>query len=272
MKSRAARQLNDLITQHKQSLALQHDRIVEIKAAKEVADKLKEQWTTANDNLVRLRSSPTSKALEQAKNLNEKVGYLKRELEDIDEKARLIGKLDELSNRQDEIRENISALEDINERLKAAEAEQIQRAHSAIADETLTFLHEDLPRQDSFENAKVVQFSFRENNIAIDGEHYFSASSKVYLKNSLLAGFFFAAANNPKFRHPRLLILDTLEDKGMEPERSQNFQKLLVKASLVASAKHQVICATAMIDPSLNNSEFVVGEYSTHDNRTLAIR
>ncbi|OAN96833.1 hypothetical protein A8B75_04305 [Sphingomonadales bacterium EhC05] len=272
MKSRAARQLNDLISQHKQSLALQADRIIDIKVARERAKKLIGQWTSTNENLVRLRSSPTSRAREQAKNLNEQVGYLKRELEDVDEKANLIGKLDELSKRQDQIKSDVSEIEDKNERLKAAESEQIQKAHSAIADETLTFLHDDLQRQDSFENAKVVQFSFRENNMAIDGENYFSASSKVYLKNSLLSGFLFAAANNSKFRHPRLLILDTLEDKGMEPARSQNFQRLLVKQSLLASANHQVIFATAMIDPELNTPEYVVGEYSTHDKRTLAIK
>lgn len=64
--------------------------------------------------------------------------------------------------------------------------------------------------------------------------------------------------------------MDTVEDKGMEPLRSQNFQKLLFKHSREAKSENQVIIYTSMIAPELNIPSVTVGEFYTHDKRTLA--
>lgn len=56
----------------------------------------------------------------------------------------------------------------------------------------------------------------------------------------------------------------------MEPERSQNFQRLLVAASERTQVDHQVIFATAMIAEELNDA-FTVGAFSSHADRTLAV-
>ena len=170
-----------------------------------------------------------------------------------------------------ELTASIAELTDLNQRLKTSEAQRLAKAYTAVADETVFFLHHDLPRQDSFQKAESVSFSFADDKITVDGESYFSASSKVYLKNSFLSAFLFSAARDPQFRHLRLLILDTIEDKGMEPERSQNFQQLLVDRSAEIEADHQIIFATAMINPNLDTEEFVVGRKSTHDERSLLL-
>jgi hypothetical protein len=72
-------------------------------------------------------------------------------------------------------------------------------------------------------------------------------------------------------RHPRFLILDTIEDKGMEPERSHHFQELLAEMSTNADVDHQLIYATAMIAPSLENTNHVVDRFYTHNDRTLKL-
>ena len=123
----------------------------------------------------------------------------------------------------------------------------------------------------AFQNAETVTFSFAKDDIKVDGQSYFSASSTVYLKNSFLSAFLFCAARDQLFRHFRIAILDTIEDKGMEPERSQNFQRLLVDQSASIEADHQIIFATAMINPELDTEEYVVGLSSTHDQRTLKV-
>lgn len=66
-----------------------------------------------------------------------------------------------------------------------------------------------------------------------------------------------------------MLIMDTIEDKGMEPERSHNFQKILRRVSEASDVEHQVIIATSMIAPELENSPLVVGRFYTHERRTL---
>jgi hypothetical protein len=66
-------------------------------------------------------------------------------------------------------------------------------------------------------------------------------------------------------------MLDTIEDKGMEAIRSQNFQRLIVAISESSKVQHQIIYATAMIAPELNDPRYTVGTASTHDQRTLRI-
>jgi hypothetical protein len=105
----------------------------------------------------------------------------------------------------------------------------------------------------------------------VNGESFFSASSMVYLRNSFYAGFLKSALENSAFRHPRFLIMDTVEDKGMEPKRSHHFQNLLAEMSGSASVDHQLIYATAMIAPELENSPYVVDRFYTHEDRTLSL-
>ena len=102
----------------------------------------------------------------------------------------------------------------------------------------------------------------------MDDHTYFSASSRVVLKTAFLVGFLSAALNDPMFRHPRFLMIDITEDKGMEQERSHNFQRQVIEISATAPVEHQIILATAMpwlhIDPSL-----FVGKFSTLQQGTL---
>ena len=114
-------------------------------------------------------------------------------------------------------------------------------------------------------------FDFRKDSIAVDGPGYSSASSTIYLKNALLTGFLAAAASDPGFRHFRFLVLDTIKDKGMEPERSRNFQELLAARSAELASEHQIIFATAMISPAQDEAKYLVGRNSTHAQRTLRI-
>jgi len=91
-------------------------------------------------------------------------------------------------------------------------------------------------------------------------------------KSSFFLGFCAAAMKDPLFRHPRFVMIDTIEDKGMEPERSHNFQNQILRTSNEATVEHQIIYATAMIAPDLNDERFTVGKFSTRDSPTLAIQ
>jgi hypothetical protein len=91
------------------------------------------------------------------------------------------------------------------------------------------------------------------------------------LKSSFFLGFLAAATKEPFFRHPRFCMIDTIEDKGMEPIRSHNFQKQIVRVSEQSNVEHQIIFATSMIAPEFNNARYTIGRFSTHDDRTLDI-
>ncbi|GLS44198.1 hypothetical protein [Methylobacterium brachythecii] len=127
-------------------------------------------------------------------------------------------------------------------------------------------------QQDTFEDAKFVKFSFKQDSISVDGETYFSASSRAILKSSFCLGFLAAAAKDASFRHPRFAMIDVLENMGVEAERSQNFQMLIAQTSAELPADHQIIYATAMIAPELDDETYTIGRYSTLDEPTLAFR
>jgi hypothetical protein len=180
--------------------------------------------------------------------------------------------VDQLSQRKEELNTSISKLRSDNERLRVSQQQRLERAYTLIADEVRFLLRNDLRRQDSFENPQSIEFSFSDNKISVDGHSYFSASSRAILKSSFVLGFFAAATKDRQFRHPRFVMLDTIEDKGMEPDRSRNFQNHILKISEQATAEHQIIFATAMISPDLDDPGFTIGKFSTRDDPTLDIR
>lgn len=271
LQARMLRQLASIRLQLRQSKALQHDRENEIRNAKSLREKLLSEWRVASENVDRLQSQPTSLVRNQIRLLYEELGGLQQEQKTLSDRATLIEKLDQMSAESKDTSAEMATIEDTNRRLIAAEEDRLKIGKTSIADQVLWFLRHDLPRQDTFQDAKSLNFSFEKDSISVNGIEYFSASSKVYLKNAFIVGFLFAAVQQPAFRHLRFAILDTIEDKGIEPERSQNFQRLLVEKSLNSKIDHQIIFATAMIDPSLDDDKFVVGRKSTHSDRTLKI-
>lgn len=76
-----------------------------------------------------------------------------------------------------------------NESIKLSQEQALARAYTAIADEIRLLLRNDLKRQDSFEDPKSIEFDFGKNKISVDGNTYFSASSRVILKSSFFVGF-----------------------------------------------------------------------------------
>lgn len=152
-----------------------------------------------------------------------------------------------------------------NQRIK------LSNAYSKIEEFALTLLHSDLGRQAEFSHGKKVELDFEKNTFALDGENNFSESSNVYLKNSVRFAIFFASLVEAFFRLPRFVLCDNIEDKGMEPDRSQSFQKEIVRLSLEATTRHQIIITTSMISPELNDTELCVGDFYTEENKTLRL-
>lgn len=271
-KGRITAMINETALQLKQSRILQDRRIESIEKLEADVETLKDRWQVAARRLSELRRLPSSDARDRLRDLHRRAGYIERELEDLSEKARVIHLIDEISSRKNALNEQLNKLRDNNERLRASQQKRLVHAYDLIASEVKMLLRSDLRRQDSFENAENVQFDFATNRISVDGHTYFSASSRVILKSSFFLGFFAAATKDAQFRHPRFLLLDTIEDKGMEPERSHNFQNLILKVSQSSQVQNQVIYATAMISPLLDDEQYIVGKFSTRDDPTLNIQ
>ena len=216
--------------------------------------------------------TPTSAARDHLRALQRSAGYVDRQLEDLSNKEKLSAAYEQLIARKSTLNAEMTTLSSRNEALRLSLSRRLSVAYAEVESEVLDLLHKDLPREESFINARTVQFDFSANKLSVDNQSYFSASSRVILRNSFFVGLFSAATKDPSFRHLRLCILDSIEDKGMQPERSHNFQRLVVAASQAALSDHQIIFATSMIAPELDISTLTIGHYSTLENHTLAIQ
>jgi hypothetical protein len=264
--------INDAAIQLKQSRILQDSRQQRLSASNQDLQALMAQWTAASTRLTQVQSLPSSSRREALRTLHQRSGYLDRQVEDLSQKAELIRLIDEVSARKDKLNTQINELKTRNERLRAEQERRLNHARTAIAEEVKSLLRNDLRREGAFENPQVVAFDFASNSIAVDGHSYFSASSRAILRSSFYLAFFTAATKDPAFRHPRFVMIDSTEDKGMEVERSQNFQNQMLRISRESKVEHQIIYATSMISSDLDDDAYHVGKFSTRDDYTIDIQ
>lgn len=203
--------------------------------------------------------------------MNKKSGYLERQLENIDEKEKIASLINELSTKKADLNDQITRLKADNDAIKTVQNRRISEAYTLVSEEIKSLLQHDLRRQDAFENPQSISFDFIGNKISVDGQTYFSASSRVILKSSFFVSLLSSATKADYFRHPRFCMIDTIEDKGMEPARSHNFQMQIARISQEAKVRHQIIYATAMIAPDLDDEKYTIGKFSTRDDPTLSI-
>ena len=270
-KERALRLINEYARQKQNSIDLQDTRRADLTRLNAEIVKTNELWEHAGRHYSVSLRSPTTELRSKLRKLNRDAGYLQREIEELASKKAIISELQEARRLRDALNSEIGELKTLIDVSERKSREQVSRARQRVESECLDFLHEDLERQSTFLNADRVNFEFGGDRISVNDESYFSASSMVYLRNSFLASFALAAANDKSFFHPRFLLMDTVEDKGLEPERSQNFQKQLHSKCSSAASEMQVIIATSMIASELDVPEITVGEYYTHTNRTLKL-
>ena len=120
-----------------------------------------------------------------------------------------------------------------------------------------------------FENPESVLFNFAKDSMYVNERSRYSASSMVIMKNSIRAAMFLYSLGDDQTRFPRLFIMDNMEDKGMTPERSHNFQHMLVERCNEISGDFQFIFTTSMIDPDLDIPNYVIGPFYPKGKHTL---
>ena len=229
--------------------------------------------TVLRDQLQReldeLTAGSTSSRETERATLHRRAGYLDREIEDLVRKIRLAAAIEKLQSEKSEKMALYEGLEDKITARRQAQQRRRDAATTKISQLTTDLLNRDLPREIAFQNAEVIAFDFARDALTVDGRANFAASSMVYLKNSFHISLLQASLELDFFRYPRFALVDNVEDKGMEPARSHNFQSLVVEASEVADVEHQVIMTTSMLDPALDSETWVIGPRYTHEFRTL---
>lgn len=223
------------------------------------------EFTTRFD----LSSSPRESHLAE---LNIRLGRIHAELDYIEKLRDTLKRIDKLSAEKSDIQQKIDNIKALQEKLQGASTKRLSAAMGLVSKIAKEILANDLLRQEEFRQPQRVTVDFGDDAILVDGKLNFAESSNVILKNAALVALFSAAAQDNEFWHPRFILLDNVEDKGMEPGRSHNFQKLIVRESQRAKFAHQIIFTTSMINPELELDEYVVGPRYTRENHTLNFR
>lgn len=158
--------------------------------------------------------------------------------------------------------------------VKAKEAKQQKNkaiVENKIKEFGVYFLQNDLQRQQEFTQADEFNIDFSNNIVYLSNKHSkYSASSNFYLKIVARFALFMASLEIPFMRFPHFIFADNMEDKGIEIERAQNFQKVLIdKLSEYDKNNYQVIYTTSYITEALDKSPYVVGEKYTKNNKSL---
>lgn len=202
-------------------------------------------------------------------NANIEIGKLNQELIGLREKQKLYDLIKVLQDDRQALNNEVIRLKDVITSRQSKQDSRRVEAYGAIEDFVVEILHQDLKRQDDFSNATKASIDFDGNSILVNGIKTFSASSLVLLKNSFHLAFLLASTTKDFFRYPRLLILDGIEDGGMEDIRSHNFQEILKKYSDGLHVTHQIIFTTAKLSPKLNDPKYLIGPAYTELHRTL---
>ena len=200
----------------------------------------------------------------------QRIGYLDRLIEDLNTRAELAEIIGRRISLRDELGVEIASLKDELEAKIAVREKRTKEVRTRISELCVETLHRDLPQEETFQIAEVVEFDFAANKMWANDRARFSASSMTLLKNSVIFSLMRLSLEDVKVRWPRFLLLDNIEDKGMQPERSANFQELIEEMLSDVDVEHQVILTTSMISPKLDGSPYCIGPYYNNKSKSLA--
>lgn len=265
---RMEQEIDNQIRESKKLLISKEHTLLEFKSKLPAVE---QQIRALQRDLNEALSTVKTKRDQELDNLLIKKGELASKNDYLIKQLKAIEQIEVLRKEINKLRNKISGLK---ERISIKEEQQKQRLTSAfklIQSFALRLLHSDLGRQTEFQTGKTINLDFEKNTFTLDGENNFSESSNVYLKNSIRFAIFFASLEKEFFRYPRFILCDNIEDKGMEPIRSQSFQKEIAEISSEINTRHQVIITTSMIAPALNDTDMCVGEFYTEENMTLKL-
>lgn len=263
---------NELSIQIKESILL-------LKLKEEEASKLRHDIPLASQEVKALEkeyhaasstwSSDVEIALEQT---GRELGALDEEIKSAYEKQKLALVIRELQKQRDALS---SELESLKDRISALEITQESRKSEvarAVEENMIRLLKLDLPLQVEFERAETVRYDFEENSVYVNGSRNFSESSAVVLRHVFHLALLTTSMSLDYIRLPRFMMLDGIDDGGMEKNRSHNLQRIIVEECSTYQHPFQLIFATSEVTSDIEKSSLVVSRYFTPDSRSLDVR
>lgn len=118
------------------------------------------------------------------------------------------------------------------------------------------------------QNPVDINISFADNEIRINNKSKFSESSMVVLRQMFHLALLKTADQISNISFPRLLLLDGIDDGGIEPERNINLQKVIKETF---EHNYQIILATSITHLSENLKPYIYNRIFTSTSKSLDI-
>ena len=271
--TQARRLIQELEFQKEESENILKDDKTQLMQAQAKKKSLKAQLRDARKQLDAQLGKGSSSVAEKIEDLNFKKGEIKGELLQyytmLENAERYAQYLESKNQLEGEIKATKKA---INERMVKQEVRR-ELVMKKIQEHGVYFLTHDEDRQRNFIGAKTSDFTIDfTNNIFFlrDRNYKYSASSTFFLKLVARFSIFFASLDVASMRYPRFIFADNMEDKGIEIERAQKFQKTLIDSlKNYDTDSYQVIYTTSYITVELDHSDYVVGEHYNMQHKSL---
>lgn len=250
------------------------EKLLEMKKQKltDLTTKRKELRTSFRKQVSKVTATMSSVDTSKEKQLFElyrQTGELEEKLLTLDKIAELHLSLLELRGERDTVQSEVNRLNDKIELIGKQKFKREPEIQALISEKLCELLRKDNGSEKEFKNAEYAEFDFAANSVSVNGKTAFSESGIVLLNNAFHVALLMAALEKTYVRLPRFLVLDGIENGGMEDDRSKNFQKVVVEALSSYEVDFQLVFATKNIDESLKSKDYMVGEEYNESNKSL---
>ena len=265
------RMRNELSIQLKESKLILEERSTVAENIRRDLPPLSEKIKSLEREYSVVSSSWSSDVEIKIEELTRRLGELDEEIKQAYQRQKLATVIANLQARRDNANAEMLKLNDkINSLKKKQDSRQLE-VQKSVELALVRLLKKDIPLQPEFVNAHSVTVSFANNTVWVNGSRNFSESSAVILRHLFHLALLTASIELPYMRLPRFMMLDGIDDGGMEKSRSHRLQQIIVEECARYPADFQLIFATSEINPEFENSALVVGKPFTPDSRSLAV-
>jgi len=203
--------------------------------------------------------------------LYREIGEIEEKIANLDRIKELKDSISLLTSEREFLQNKVSTIKDGLASSKNQFFMRASEVKALIAEQLIDILKRDVGAEKEFKDAADITFDFAANRVWVNGKGVFSESGTFFLNNAFHLALFMVSLKKEYVRIPRFMILDGIENGGMEDERSRNFQKIIYDKLSEAECDYQFIYTTKSILPQLDTDLYVVGSTYTEDEKSIRV-
>lgn len=269
--SAVLRKRHELTQQLKESRKLQEERLDELSSVDNRLPSLSSELKTIQQDLMQAFLSINVGVNVEIDELQRGIGSIDNEVETLHKAARLSSVINDLNSESARLGRFLSEASDKVNLLNDKKESRVKSAHKLLGNIIGSMVRADINREDDFSFFESVDIDFKNDRILLNGRDNYAASSLAFLSTAFHVAFVQASRLDANMNYPRLSIIDSIEDKGMDLERKHNLQRIIAKMFDDSDVKFQVIFTTTDLCSDLKDSGLTVGPHYNVDNKTLRL-